>query len=914
MVGPQRPAQARLAPVATLTAPAEAPAYPAHWEADVLLSDGRAARLRPIRPQDRELVLAFYGRVSSESKYMRYLAAREYLTDGDLARILFADFHDRVVFAVTMGGQIIAIGDFGRLSPQEAELAFLVEDVHHGRGLGTLLLEHLAQAGREVGVRRFVAEVLRENGKMVKAFRAAGYQLRASMDEGLFRFEFDIHPTETSLSVMASREHRAEASSMARIFTAANVAVVGASNRPNTIGRLLLHNLVLGSFTGRVYPVHPTASAISGLPAYPNVRDIPGPVDLAIIATPADTVPAVVDDCAAKGVHGLVVITTGFAETGPDGAQRQRDLLDQVRRNGMRLVGPSCLGLLNTDPDVSLNASISPVTPPAGRVGFFCQSGVLGTAILENVQRRGLGLSTFVSAGNRADVSGNDMLQYWEEDEATDVILCYFESIGNPRKFSRIARRVGHTKPIVAVKTGRSQAAVPVGHTVRPTAAPPAAVDALFHQAGVIQVETLDEMFDVAQLLAHQPLPRGRRVGVVGNSPELAILATDAVLQHRLKCTRTEALPVTAAAPEYEAALAATVADDEVDAVVALFVTSPTVGEAQVDAFARVLARVGRNADKPVLSTFLAVHGVPWRLRVDGGGRAARGSVPSYAGPEPAVKALAKVSQYARWAARAVTHVPVLPGVDEPGSAALVQRVLQAHPEGAWLSDSDVTELLRRFGIRLEPYRRVATLEEAIGAAVDLGWNTVLKATARHVDGRAYLAHVWRHIQHEEDMAAAWAGLLESVGDPVRARLVVQKAGVAGFPANLTAVEDLLFGPLVSVGMAGPPSELLSDVSYGIPPLTQSDASDMVRALGVAPLFFGYGGTKPVDVAALEDLIHRVAQLKDALPELTLLELGVLVGAEGLSVLRARAKVVHVETRSDWFTRRLATQAPRDSL
>ncbi|MBK7723295.1 MAG: GNAT family N-acetyltransferase [Austwickia sp.] len=894
------------------TSTIDAPAYPAHWEADVLLSDGRAARLRPIRPADKDLVLEFYTRVTHESKYMRYLAARETLTDRDLSRILDADFQRDVVFAVTMGRDIIAIGDFGRLGDEEAELAFLVQDTHHGRGLGTLLLEHLAQAGRELGVRRFVAEVLRENGKMVKAFRAAGYQLRSSLDEGLFRFEFDIHPTQTSLSVMASREHRAEASSMARIVGATHVAIVGASSRPNSIGHLLLRNLVLGGFTGRAYPVHPSANAICGLPAYPSVRDVPGPVDLAIIATPADAVPSVVEDCAAKGVHGLVVISTGYAELGPEGAARQRDLLDQVRRHGMRLIGPSCLGLLNTNPAYRLNASVSPVNPPAGRVGFFCQSGVLGTAILENVQRRGLGLSSFISAGNRADVSGNDLLQYWEEDEATEVILCYFESIGNPRKFSRIARRVGHTKPIVAVKSGRTHVGVPVGHAVRTSSAPPAAVDALFHQAGVIQVETLDEMFDVAQLLAHQPLPRGRRVGIVSNSPELGILATDAALRFGLKPTATRVLPVTTPASQYQEALTAVGQDDEVDAVVALYVTTPTLADAEVGAFAEALSEVGRESPKPIVSTFLAFHGVPQRLRVAGNGAAGRGSVPSYAGPDTAMKALAKVCQYARWVARPVTHVPVLTGIDEPAATALVHRVLQAHPEGAWLSDSDVTELMRRFGIRLEPYRRVATLEEAVGAAADLGWNVVLKATARHVGGRPFLAHVWRHIQHEQDMTAAWEGLLELVGDPVSARLVVQRMGTSGFPATITAGEDLLFGPVVSVGMTGPPSDLLHDVAYGIPPLTEGDAFDMVRSLGVAPLFFGYGENEPVDVAALEDLIHRVAQLKDALPELVRVEVALLIGPEGASVLRARAKIVHVETRSDWYTRRLSTPAPRD--
>ncbi len=893
--------------------PADAPTYPAHWEADVLLSDGRAVRMRPIRPDDRDNVLDFYTRVSSDSKYMRYLAARERLTDRDLARILDADFQDRVCFAIVQNQDIIAIGDFGRLDEEEAELAFLVEDRHHGRGLGTLLLEHLAQAGRELGIRRFIAEVLRENGKMVKAFRAAGYQLRTSLDEGLFRFVFDIHPTETSMSVMASREHRAEASSMARIFNAEHVAVVGASNRLGTVGNLLLRNLVLGQFTGRVYPVHPTASSVSGLPAYPSVRAIPDPVELAIIASPVDAVPAVVEDCAAKGVHGLVVITTGYAETGPDGTRRQRELLEQVRRNGMRLVGPSCLGLLNLNPGHRLNASVSPVTPSAGRVGFFCQSGALGTTILENVQRRGLGLSTFISAGNRADVSGNDMLQYWEEDEGTDVILCYFESIGNPRKFSRIARRVGHAKPIVAVKSGRTHLAVPVGHTVRQSDVPAAAVDALFHQAGVIQVDTLDELFDVAQLLAHQPLPEGTRVGVVSNSPELGIMATDAALQLELTPSRSQVLPVTATVQEYREALSCVVEDPEVDAVVAMYVDAPAAGEEVVNAFAEALSQVGRVATKPLLSTFLAFRGLPALLRVSTeSGTAGRGSVPSYAGPQSALKALAKVCHYAQWAARPVTGVPVLPDIRETAARELVQAALADSPEGVWLEDAKVTELMEHYGISIAHYRRVTTLDEANEAARELGWNVVLKATDQHLDGRQYLTHVWRHIQHEDDMAAAWEGLLEVVVDPVQARLVVQRMGKPGLPATIKAGEDTLFGPVVALGMTGPPSELLHDLAYGIPPLTEGDVQGMVRSLGVAPLFFGYDDNKPVDVEALEDLIHRIAQLKDALPELVWLEVVLLVGAEGISVLRARAKVKHVEIRNDWYTRRLSTPSPAD--
>ncbi len=553
-------------------------------------------------------------------------------------------------------------------------MAFLVEDAHQGRGIAQILLEHLAEAARERGIAKFIAEVLPDNSRMVQVFRDAGYRVAGGYKDGVLMLEFPIASTDTAVGVMRSREHRAEARSMERFFMAKSVAVIGASRRHDTIGATLVRNLVLGDYAGRVYVVNPAAEAVAGMPAYRSVQEIPDSVDLAIVAVPAESVQDVVLDCAAKGVHGLVVISSGFAETGEEGRRRQRRLVGLSRSYGLRLVGPNCLGVINTSPDVSLNASLAPDMPPRGRVGFFCQSGALGVAILETVARRGLGLSTFVSAGNRADVSGNDLLQYWEEDPATEVVLLYLESIGNPRKFSRIARRVGRSKPIVAVKSGRTTQGVPVGHTVRSTMAPKAAVDAMFRQAGVIQVETLDEMFDVAQLLAHQPLPMGPRVAIVGNSDALGLLAADSAAAAGLVVEMSVSLGADASAADFEAALDRAIDSDDVDAVVTVFIPPlNTTG----DEVAAVLATVGDQSDKPIVSTFLATVGVPELLRVpDLAASAGRGSVPSYPAPESAVRALARVVHYARWASRAPGKVPRFDDIDAPAARRLVADYL----------------------------------------------------------------------------------------------------------------------------------------------------------------------------------------------------------------------------------------------
>ena len=892
------------------------PPAPRHWEADVLLRDGRTAHIRPIQPTDRELLVEFYSRVSDQSKYYRFFSPMPELSERDLDRFTHVDHRDRVALILLVAGQMIAVGRYDTIRPGYAEVAFLVEDKHQGRGIGQLLLEHLAQAGRERGVEEFVAEVLPDNQAMIHTFRDAGYQVKSAFEDGVMELVFRIDPTDTAIGVMEQREHRAEYASIERFLTPRSVAVIGASRRQDTIGHLLVRNLVLGDFTGRVHVVNPSADAVGGMPAWKSVAEIPGDVDVAIVAVPAEAVQDVVLDCAAKGVHGLVVISSGFAETGEEGRMRQRRLVGLSRSYGLRLIGPNALGVINTDPDVSLNASLSSVMPPRGRAGFFCQSGALGSAILEKVQNRGLGLTTFVSAGNRADVSGNDHLQYWEEDDATEVVLLYLESIGNPRKFSRICRRVSRRKPIVAVRSGRSSQGVPMGHAVRKIGAPPEAVDAMFRQAGIIQVESLEEMFDVAQLLAHQPLPRGRRVAIVGNSDALGLLAADAANSVGLVVNKQVALGAEATAEDFEDALDGAIDDPEVDAVVAIFIPPLNVDGAREDV-ANVLAAVGEQSDKPIVSTFLGTEGVPELLRVPdvAGSSAGRGSVPSYPAVEAAVRALARVVEYAVWL-RFPQAAPLEASSSERDKARhLVNELLMRHPEGRDLDFEEQHRLLGAYGIDLWDTYAVESLDEAVTAGEALGWDVVLKATADHLRDRPDLAHVWRNIDSAEEMKDAWSSLNRVITDPDKAGFVVQRNAPPGVPVTISTMEDPLFGPVISFGVSGPLTELLGDRSYRIPPLAEHDAQDMVREIKASPLLFGYRGSEIVDVEEVERLVRQVAQLQHELPQVRALQLPlVLAGAEGATVLGASVRVEPVkDSRSDWFVRRLSTM-PGDTL
>ncbi len=822
--------------------------YPAHWEADVVLADGGTVRVRPIRPDDGERLLGLHARLSPDSVYYRYFAPRPVLTPDEVAHLTGVDHRSRVALVASLRDQIVGVARYDTVpGTSDAEVAFVVEDAHQGRGLGSVLLEHLAAAAQERGAGRFSAHVLADNHRMIKVFRDAGYQPARSYDEGVAHLTFPVEPTEVSRSVREAREHWSEARSIQRLLAPRSVAVVGASREPGTLGHEVFVSLIAGGFGGPVYPVNPAAVAVTGVRAYPRLSDVPGGVDLAVVATPPDAVPSVVEECARKGVHGLVVLSAGFAENGPEGAAAEQELVARARGNGMRVLGPNCFGVVNTAPAVALNATAARPAPPNGRVGFFAHSGGLGVAILRALAERGLGVSTFVSAGNRADVSGNDLLQYWEDDPATEVVLLYLETFGNPRKFARLARRVSRLTPIVAVKSGRVLAA-----------APEAPVDALFQQAGVVRVDTLSQLFDTAQVFATQPLPAGRRVAVVANSGALAKLAADACVDAGLTVAPLGRATVDALAPalssrarvgnpldlggscrpeELAACVGTVIADQDVDSVVTVFVPPvPPAGADIVELLASATARSG----KPVVATLLAFHGTE-------GTAAGASRLPRFDSPEAAVQALARVTDYAEWRRRPYGALPDLPGVDVDRARALVEAEVESRGAGE-LPPERVTELLACYGISVQRALSAASPQEAAAQATALG----------------------------------------------------QSVAVV-----ICAMDDPSFGPVVAFGLAGV-AELLGDRAFRILPMTDRDAAELVRSVRAAPLLFGHGGGPAVDVGAVEELLLRVAALADDLPTVARLELRpVLAGPTGLSVLDAAVRVAPPRSRSDAGPRRM---------
>ncbi|MFJ6694527.1 GNAT family N-acetyltransferase [Streptomyces sp. NPDC091272] len=566
-------------------------AYPGHWEADVVLRDGGTARIRPITTEDADRLVSFYEQVSDESKYYRFFAPYPRLSAKDVHRFTHHDYVDRVGLAVTVGGEFIATVRFDRINAQGlpasgpdadlAEVAFLVQDAHQGRGVASALLEHIGAVARERGIRRFVAEVLPANSKMIKVFTDAGYQQQRSFEDGVVHLEFDLEPTDRSLAVQRAREHRAEARSVQRLLSPGSVVVVGAGRSAQSVGRSVLRNLVATGFTGRTYAVNaalpPGTEELDGVPAYRRVAEIGAPVDLAVVVVPAAQVPEVVADCGESGVQGLVVLAAGYAESGAEGRERQRELVRQARSYGMRIIGPNAFGIINTSDLVRLNASLAPRSPERGRIGLFAQSGAIGIALLSGLHRRGAGVSAFISAGNRADVSGNDFLQYCYEDPDTDAVLLYLESIGNPRKFTRLARRTAAVKPVVVVKGARHSGSTPPGHAVPVARIPDATVSALFRQAGVVRVDTVTELVDAGLMLTGQPLPGGPRTAILGNSESLGLLTYDACIAEGLRPLPPHDLTTGATPADFRQALSAALADPSCDAVVVTAI--PWVGE-----------------------------------------------------------------------------------------------------------------------------------------------------------------------------------------------------------------------------------------------------------------------------------------------------------------------------------------------
>ncbi len=636
-----------------------------------------------MRRDDGDGLLGLFSRLSDESLYLRFFSPVPSPTARDLEHLTDLDDDRRFALVAELGGELMAVARYDRSAadPDQAEVAFTVADEHQGRGLATVMLEHLAAIAREHGIHRFVAITMQSNAAMLEVFAQTGFEVHRSRAGGVVDVSFDIAPTASSVDAQHRREHASEARSVARLLAPASIAVVGASRRNGTIGNGILRNLLSGDFQGPVHPINPNARSIAGVQAYPSVGDVPGAIDLAVLCVPADQVAGVVDECIQKQVGGLVVISAGFAEVDAARGQSERQLVERARANGMRMIGPNCMGVVNTDPEVRMDATFAPFAPVAGRVAFASQSGGLGIALLARSAELGLGISTFVSLGNKADISSNDLLQFWDEDPETDVILLYLESFGNPRKFARLARRISHHKPILAVKSGRTSAGArgTASHTAA-LAAPDVAVDALFAQAGVIRVETLEELFDTAALVLHQPLPPGRKVAIVTNGGGPGILAADACIAAGLEVAElpvaTQAtlrsfvspdagvsnpidLVASATAETYARTLEVLIAEPNVDVLLVIFVP-PLVTRAE-DVAAAITTAASRAGEKPVVACFLGRNGTIEMLASaesaatatsmtspSGVGR----TVPTFAFPESAAAAIGRAARYQEWRAR----------------------------------------------------------------------------------------------------------------------------------------------------------------------------------------------------------------------------------------------------------------------
>lgn len=880
-----------------MTEPAELPpGYPQEWEADVVLSDGMVAHVRPIRPDDTEAIHQFHAGQSDESIYLRFFAPIKRLSDKDVHRFTHVDYHDRVALVMIVRDTLVGIGRYDRLEPDGpvAEVAFNVSDHHQGRGIGSVLLEHLADIGREDDVRRFVADVLPQNRKMIGVFRDAGYEVSHEFDDGVIAVAFDIEPTDESRAVRMSREHRSEARSMRQVLHPSSVAVVGASRRPDTVGRVFLEDIVAGGYRGRLHAVNNRAepgTLIEGLESVASVRDIEGGVDLAVIAVPAPDVLQIVDECADASVKTLVVASEGFAESGPEGEARQRELLERARRNGMRVLGPNSFGLINNDPEVSLNATLASVehVPPHGSLGLFAQSGALGVAVLSSAQRRGLGISTFASAGNRVDISGNDLMQYWLDDDATSAVGLYLESMGNPRKFSRIARKLSSIKPVVVVKSGvgGGKYGTPRGHRVRSTQERPEAFAQMLKQAGVIRVENLHQLFDVAQLVINQPLPAGRRVGVVTNSDALGSLAADAAVSWGLEVTHGPvSVPAEARTEAFRDVVEQALADPAVDALIACFI--PPVAQIDPEVVDAVEQAVERS-DKPCVATFLGMRGVGATHRL-----------PVYPTPEDGVRALAAASRYAEWR-RSDRGERVRPeGINRRAAHDVLETVLVQDPAGRELTGEETDALLSAYGIDVWPTVAVGSDEEAVEAYKKMRGTVVMKATSpllQHQPGQGWIR---TGLRHPKAVGAAYRDL-DALVRPLGAEgIALQQMAPSGVAVEINTSEDALFGPVVGFGVAGLPVDLLGDVAHRFPPLTDVDIVDMVGSIKAAPMLDGYRGAMPVDHAALHDLIARVSVLADDHPELAHVRLNpVMAHQDGIEVLGARVHVAPAPTRTD---------------
>ncbi len=880
--------------------PVAARSHPSAAAVDVILRDGSTLRLRAPAQDDAGALAAFFTGLSERSLYQRFHGIRS-IDDKLVVHFLQPDWRERGVLVGTLAGangdeRIVAVGEYDRLrDPAAAEAAFAVADELQGHGIGTRLLERLAALAAKQGIERFVAEVLPDNRAMLGVFEGAGLEATRELAGGEFEVCFPIAPTEQYRSRVDERDHLAVIASLRPFFEPKSIAVIGASRRRGSIGGELFRNVLAADFLGSAYPVNRDGEPVGGVRAYTSIGDVPEVVDLAVVCLPGPHVLDAAEAALASGVKALCVISSGFAEVGAEGRERQEHLLELVRAHGGRLVGPNCLGI--AVPRLGLNATFGPRPLPPGPIAFSSQSGALGLALLEKASERHLGFSAFVSIGNKADVSSNDLLEWWEDDDETELVLLYLESFGNPHKFARLAWRIARRKPVLALKAGSTEAGARAAssHTAA-LASSDTAVEALFRQAGVIRAGTLEELVDAAALLSSQPLPRGRRVGVLTNAGGLGILCADAcaaaglelpelseetraALQPLLPDEASLANPVdllgSATGATFESIIPALLEDKRLDALIVLFVPPVVAGADEVAA--AIQDAVGRACtDKPVLAVLISRDGTPAALR-DGDS-----VVASFAYPESAARALGLAAARAEWLRRPVGAVPPAPEVDAAEARRIVENALAGRDE-VWLDAGATRGLLTAYGVPVVPERVVQSTDEAVEAAHELGLPVVLKTTVagKHKTEEGGVA---LDLRDEQQVRAA----AERIGPPVLVQPMVK--GGAELLAGI--VQDPVFGPLVAFGPGGVFAELIGNAAFRIAPLTNVDAEELVHEGKAGRLVAGFRGAPPADAAALVGLLHRLSLLAEDFPEVAELDLNPVIALpDGCVAVDARMRL-----------------------
>jgi acetyltransferase len=890
------------------------------YRREELLRDGYRVLLRPIEKSDVPLWLAFFSRLSVQTKYYRFHNVPKEMTEEDALRYCTVDYNNSFAYVVEIGkGQdrkIIAISRYYRLpNKRSAEVAFAIEDAYQKIGLGTRLIQALADVARENDISIFEASVLAENAQMMEAFRDYGFHVSSNLQDGVYQVTFPIKQTRIVDIREAFRDRVATIASLQPLLKPKAVAIIGAARNPGTIGNLLMRCILQSGYSGIVYPVNPNTEAVLSVKSYPSVLDIPGKVDMAIIAVPAEIVNKVADQCGQKGVRGLIVISDGFKERSSEGAIREEELRNITLSYGMRLVGPNCMGIINTDPEIRMNATFSQVYPITGNVAFLSQSGAMGLTILEHVKNLNMGISTFVSVGNRADVSSNDFLQYWEQDPATKVILLYLESFGNPNEFARIARRTSVKKPIVAVKSGSTVAGARAAssHTGA-LATSDVASDILFKNAGIIRVNSVEELFNVATLLSTQPLPKGRKLVIVTNGGGPGIIAADDAARNGLEvlelsadtCSKIRPMmkrginignPIDttagATAQEYEGILRVLAADKDVDVVLAIFAPPIVIETKEMEDALRKVAPVFWRYKKPLLGCFIGQKGLSAQLGTKGH------FIPLYVFPEEAIQALKRAAEYAELRSKPRGIIPVIKDIQKAKARELIEGIIKNSAERPlWLSSEKIAKLLSYYGIRQSEVVFASSLSEAKAAAKKLGFPVAVKLASSTITHKTDVGGVVLNVASESDVEKAYSTIskkLEKLGrQQEMAGVTIQRMMTGGIETIVGVTQDPSFGPLVLFGSGGIYAELIKDVTMKIHPITDLDAAEMISSVKMARLFEGYRGSPRSDTKALQELLLRVSAMVEDIPEIAELDLNpvnVRPGKEGYWVIDARIMV-----------------------